>query len=158
MSTTQKKTRSISILTLKPIDLRLACKNLANFDHHHPHKKLLNRSWHSKQANFGAHTVYFDPPHSKQVTFDTKTRTKSNSIPRKKNQVDFNASTEIKSIRSPLWLNQVNFDASTQKPIKLSIYTLHLRIFRLPRKNKINSDLYTEVKSISIPTVKSNRF
>ena len=75
------KQKSISMLTPKPSDLRPASKNQVNLDYHHPHKKQTNRPSHSKQVNFGPHTVNFGPPHNKQVTFDSNTKTKSSSIP-----------------------------------------------------------------------------
>ena len=76
--------------TLKPSDLRPASKNRANLDHHHPRKNQINRPSHSKQVNFGTHTVNFDP----------NTKTMSNSIAHKK--IKLMAITKIRPIRSSL--------------------------------------------------------
>ena len=60
----------------------------------------------------------------------------------------FDLHSKIKSISMP-----------PHKNTKLiSIHTLKPSIFRPPRQNQVNSDTYTEVKSISIPTIKSNQF
>ena len=53
ISTTHTKTKSSSMLTLKPSGLRLACKNQVNFDH--PHQHQVNRSPRYKQIIFGPH-------------------------------------------------------------------------------------------------------
>ena len=115
-STAHTKTKSISMLTPKPSDLRPAFKNQVNFDH--PHKNQVYRL-HKKQVNFGPHTVNFDPPHKKQVNFDSNTKTKSNSIPHTKNRListpelkssQFDPHSISKSFPMPRHKNQVNFD------------------------------------------------
>ena len=45
-----------------------------------------------------------------------------------------------------------------QKAKLISIHTLNTSIFRPPRKNQVNSDPYTKINSISIPTIKSTQF
>ena len=121
ISTNHTKTKSISMLTLKPSYeyLRPAFKNQVNFDH--PHKNQVYRL-HKKQVNFGPHTVNFDPPHKKQVNFDSNTKTKSNSIPHTKNRListpelkssQFDPHSISKSFPMPRHKNQVNFDPNT---------------------------------------------
>ena len=61
---------------------------------------------------------------------------------------------------------QVDFDHPYKKTTSIdphtkiksfSIHTQKPTIFRPPRENQAISDLYTEVKSISIPTIYSNQ-
>ena len=141
--TIQTRTKPISMLTLKPGDWRPASKNRVNFDHH-PRKSRVNRSSPSKQVNFGPHTVNFPPPHKRQVTFDPNIKSKSNSIPH----------TKIKLISmSPLKLWCLR-----TKTKLISIHTLKPSIFRPSHKKQVISGPYTEVKSISIPTIKWSQF
>ena len=136
----------------KTIFLRPACKNWVNVDHH-PHKEQVSRSLHSKEVNFGRHTVNVEPPHQEQVTFDPNTKTKSNSI----------SDTKIKVVSAPV-LKPSQFDPHSKvmstsmpryKTVWISIHTLRLRFFWPPRKSQANSNPYTEVKSILIPTINS---
>ena len=83
--TTHKKTKSISIPTLKPSQFWPEHKNQVNFDL--PHKNQVN----------------FDLPHKNQVNSESYTEIKSIFIPHW-NQVNFNHPHK----------NQVNFDAPTK--------------------------------------------
>ena len=118
------------MFTLKPSDLRPTCKNRVNFDHHRPHKKQVNRSSHSKQVNFGPHTVNFDPPHKNHFTFHPNTVTKSNSTPH----------TKIEIISTPV-LKSSQFDPHSK--IKSTPM--------LPHKIQFNFDLHTKTKNFSPP-------
>ena len=55
------KNHTISMLTLKPSDLRPASKNESISTITHT-KNQISISLHLKQVNFGSHTVNFDPP------------------------------------------------------------------------------------------------
>ena len=129
--------------------------NRVNFDHHHPHKNQFNRSSHSKKANFGPHTVNFDPTRKKQVTFDPNTKTKSNSIPHTKIKFRRHHWNHVNSIPA---LKSSQFWCVHTKTKLVSIHTLKPSIFRPHAKNQVNSDPCTEVKSILIPTIKSSQF
>ena len=134
------------MLTLEPSYFRPASQSRNNFDNHHPHKKQVNRSSHLRQANFGPHTVEFSPPYKKQVTFDSNTKNKSNSI----------THTKIKLISTPL--------------LKSSQFYPHPKIKSSsmpPHKNRVNFDPHTKTtyfltptqpKSIPIPTLTSSQF
>ena len=146
MSTAQTRTKSISMLTLKPSDWRPASKNRVNFDHHRPSKNQVNRSSHSKQVNFGPHTVNFAPPHTKQVNFDPNIKTKSNSIPDTKIKListpllkicQFDPRSKIKPISMPPHKNQVNFDPHTKT--------------KYPSKNEVNPDLCAKSNQFRSP-------
>ena len=131
------------MLTLEPSDLRPASQSRINFDNHHPQKKKhVNRSSHLKQANFGPHTVEFDLPHKKQVTFDPNTKTKSNSIHQTKIKIistplssQFDLHSKIKSASMPQTKTKI-----------ISIHTIKPSLVRPARKKQVNYDLYTEVK------------
>ena len=96
------KTKSISMITLIPSDLLPVSKNRVNFDHYQLHKNQVNRSSHSKQANFGPYTVNFDPAHKKHFTFDPKTKSRWNSIPQTKINLISTPILKIMSNWSPL--------------------------------------------------------
>ena len=147
------------MLTLEPSDLRPASQSRINFDNHHPHKKKqVNRSSHLKQANFGPHTVEFDLPHKKQVTFDPNTKTKWNSI----------THTKIKLILTPL-LKSSQFHPHPEimsssmphtKTWLIWIHTPKPSIFRPPRNpsqfrslhwSHVNFDPHHKTKPILMP-------
>ena len=135
--------------------LRPASKNRVNFDHHHLHKNQVNRSSHSKQVNFGAHMINFEPPHKKQVTVDCNTKTKSNSIPPTKIKLiprpllqssQFDPYSKIKSISMPSHKDQVNFDPHTKTKYFSISKTKSILIpskFRSPLENQVNFDAAT---------------
>ena len=83
--------------------------------------------------------VIFHRPRKHQVNSDPRTKPKSPTQNTKKM-----STSRLKSspFRSPLW-NEVNFHVPTQKRTK----------FDHPHKKHINSDAYTEIKSMSIPTL-----
>ena len=87
-----RKTRSISMLTLKPSDLQPASEKQVNFDN--PHKNRVSRSP-TKNKSISARTVNFDPPHKIQVDFDPNAKTQSNSIHHTK--VNFISTPPMKS-------------------------------------------------------------
>ena len=129
LSTTQIKTKSISMLTLKPRDLRPASNYRVNFDH--PHKNQVYRSPHYKHMNFGPHSQFL-APEQKQVNCDPNTKTESNSIPHTKssqfrrhhwNQVNSIPNKKSSKIRCP--------DTETEM---ISIKTLKPSFFRPPQK------------------------
>ena len=86
ISTIHTKTKSSSMLTLKPIDFRPAYQSPVNFDH--PHKKL-------SQSIPTLKTSHFRPVHKSQVNLD----------PHAKNQVNFDPYIKTKY-----------FSIRTQKP------------------------------------------
>ena len=137
------------MLTLKPNELRPASKKPSKFRPPPPTQKPISRSSHLKQAHFGPHTVNFDPPHKKGVTFDPNTKIKSNSISHG-NQVNFDATTWVNPIPS---LKSCHFRCLHTKTKLITIHILKPSSSRPPRKNQVNSDPYTEVKLFSIPTV-----
>ena len=154
--------------------LRPASKNRVNFDHHHLHKNQVNRSSHSKQVNFGAHMINFEPPHKKQVTVDCNTKTKSNSISPAKIKLSstpllqssqFDPQSKIKSISMPWHKDQVNFDPHPRAKY-FSIPTQKSSQFRSLHWSQVNFDPTikwsqfwcrdTKTKLISIPPTKTN--
>ena len=135
VSTTQTKTKSISVLILKPSDLRPAFKNRVNFDHH-PHKNQVNRSL--------------------QLKMLISARTRSISIPRTKNE-----SLSIPTLKpTQIWclLYSSQFRCLHTKTKLISIHTLKPSVFRPPYWNQVNFDPYTEITSISIPHINQANF
>ena len=112
------------MLALKPSDLGPVSKIRVNFDHHHPPINQVNRSSHSKQLNFGPHTVNFDPSHKKHVRFDPNTKNKSNSNPH----------TRIKLISTPIL-----------KSCRIDPHCKIMSISMPPDKNQVN--LYSHIKN-----------
>ena len=131
----------------KPWDLPPASKKRVSFDHH-SRKHQVNWSSNPKKVNFGPHTFNFDPPHKKQVTFGTNTKTKSNSIPRTKIKListpllkscQFGPHSKIKSISMPLHKNQVNFDLHINTTSFLTL-TQNTGQFRSQHCSQVNFD------------------
>ena len=96
-STTQTKTKLISMLTLKPSDLRPVSKILVIFDHHHPHKNQINQPY-TKNKLISAGTRSISIP---------RTKTPSLSIPTLKPSQIRSLTQKSSWFRHHYW-NQVN--------------------------------------------------
>ena len=133
ISTTHKKTKLSSMLTLKPSDFRPAFKNQAHFDH--SHTSQVNR-----------------PPHKKQFIFVPHEKTKSIAIPALK-------PSQFRSIHE----NQTIIGPNTTKSIltprtKSQLRSPHKKVdFDLHTKNRSSSILHTKTKLISTPSLKSSQ-
>ena len=155
------------MLTLKPSDYR-PYEHQVNFDHRlktqvnrFPHQKQVIFGPHSKTKSISIHTLKSSncrPAHKNEVTFDLRIKIMPISIciqkPSQnfdhahKNRFNLDPVTEIESI-SILTLMSSRCRSPDTKTELISIQTLQKSRFRPPHENKVDSDPYTEIKSIS---------
>lgn len=137
ISTTPPKPKSISMLILKPRDVRPASKNQFHFDHHHPHENEVNRSSQLKQLTLGPHTVNLGPLHKKQVTLDPNTKAKTFLFPHNK-----------------IWLVSIPLLKSSQLDPCSKIKSMSIS----PQKERVNVDRHTKTKYFSTLAQKRSQF
>ena len=152
----QTKTKSISMLTLKPSDSRPASKNesISTTTTHPKNKSIDHHTWNKLVL---ARTRSISTPRTKNKSFSILSLKPSHfrSLTRKSSQLGRHNWIRVE-MRSPLidpHSKIKSFSMSLHKNKLILIHTLAIIFFRPPRKNQVNFDPYTKFKSISIPTV-----
>ena len=149
ISTTQTKKQ---VLTLNPSQSRPVCKKRVNVDHDHQHKNKVDRTLHWKQDHFCLHTVNFDPPHkNKPLSFQTLKPSQIRSLTQKSTLFRRHYWNQANSIST---LVSGQFRCLHTKTKFVSRHTVTSSSYRPPRKDKVDADPCTEIKSISTHILK----